>query len=97
MILEERSIKIDGKTIEAVSLSLGGKNLIVLKGSRGYVMCGYLDMASAERFGDVAVKITGVSTIDDALGARAAACSAAAKKIGISERQTVQDVLKAIA
>ncbi len=96
-MLEQKSVKIGDRTVEAISFGLSGKNLIVLKGSRGYVMCGYLDLAAAEKFGDAAVKITGVSTIDEALRTKVAACTHRAKELGISEGQSIQDVLKIIA
>ena len=73
------------------------KNLIILVGSKGYVMCGYLNMAVANRFGDVAVKISGISTIAQAKKTKAAAVSAAAKKLGIYKGQPIKEVLKIIA
>ncbi len=96
-MIEHRKIQIGPGVIEALACELTGKNLIVLRGSRGYVMCGYLDLAASEKFNDVAVKITGVSTIDDALKARVVSCTTAAMKAGIAPGQNIQDVLKIIA
>ncbi len=83
--------------VEALAFSLTDKNLIVLRGSRGYIMCGYLNLEAAEKFNDVAVKITGVSTIDDAMNARVVACTSAAKDLGIAVGQPIQGVLRIIA
>lgn len=83
--------------MDAFCLKLLSKNLIVLRGAKGYVMCGYLDMAAADKFGDVAVKITGVATIEEARQARVSAGSRQARQIGICEGQLVEDVLKIIA
>jgi uncharacterized protein YunC (DUF1805 family) len=96
-MLEHTKIKIGDREIEAVSFGLNGRNLIVLRGSRGYVMCGYLNIEAAEKFGDAAVKITGVSTIDEALKAKVADCTSRAGEMGISAAQPIQDVLKIIA
>ena len=78
-------------------MRLQDKNLILLRGSRGYVMCGYLNMKAAEKFKDVAVKVTGVSSIDDALAASAHSCSSSARKLGIYKGQPIKEVLRSIA
>lgn len=93
MMLEERKIMIGGRAVEAFSIELSGKNLIVLRGSRGFIMCGYLDLAVAEKFGDAAARITGVSTIDEALAARIGTCTSRARALGITEGQGVEDAL----
>jgi len=96
-MIEHRQIQIGDRAVEALAFSLTGKNLIVLRGSRGYVMCGYLNLAAAEKFGDAAVMITGVATIDGALKAQVASCTSRAKDLGVAEGQSIQDVLKIIA
>lgn len=92
-----KTIPINGSCIEAFSTRLMTKNLVVLKGSKGYVMCGYLNMRVAEKFKDAAVKITGVSTIEDALNATVHSCSSAARKLGIKKGQPIKTVLPLIA
>lgn len=96
-MLVHKTIKIGACSIEAVSIGLLTKNFVLLRGSKGYVMCGYLDMSAAEKFNDVAVKVTGVAAIDDALNATVHSCSRAARKLGISEGQAVKDILPLIA
>ena len=96
-MLQHKKIKIEKKTVEAILFNLTGKSLIVIKGSRGYVMCGYLNLRAAEKFRDVAVKITGVATINEALRATVASCTSQARKLGIHKGQRVKDVLKVIA
>ena len=90
-------IKIGGKYIEAFLLSLQSKNLILLKGSRGYVMCGYLNLKAAERFKDAAIKITGISTIEEALKTSVHSCTSSARRLGIYKGQPIKEVLKIIA
>lgn len=96
IVLWPRGIKIGRKYIEAVSLKLLSKNLILLRGTKGYVMCGYLNLKAAEKFKDVAVKITGVSTIEEALEAVVHSCSRQAKKLGIYKSQPIRETLKII-
>lgn len=95
MILKK--IKVGKKSVEALLFPLAGKNLIVIRGARGYIMCGYLNMRSAEKFRDAAVKITGVSTINDALATSVASCTSAARRLGIRKGQSIKEVLTIIA
>jgi uncharacterized protein YunC (DUF1805 family) len=76
---------------------LGARNLIVLRGDKGYCMCGYLNMKAANTFHDVAVKIVGVSSIAGALKATVHSCSVPARSLGIRVGQPIKDVLKIIA
>ena len=96
-MLVSQKIKVGKKQVLAVLLKLNLKNLIVLSGSKGYVMCGYLNLSAANKFSDVAVKITGVSTIKQALAAKVHSASYSAKKIGIKKGKAIKDVLKIIA
>jgi uncharacterized protein YunC (DUF1805 family) len=96
-MITTKVIKINNRTIEALCMKLQEKNLIVLRGAKGYVMCGYLNMEAANKFNEVAVKITGVATIDEALKASAAEVSVAAAATGIKPGQPVQVVLELIA
>ena len=96
-MIKHKKIKAGKKYIDAVLIKLSSKNLIVLKGSRGYIMCGYLDLKAANKFKDAAVKITGVNSIKDALNAEVSALSRYAGKLGIYKGQSVREVLKIIA
>ena len=96
-MIVSRKIKVGKKNIQAVLVKLGSKNLIVLTGSRGYIMCGYLNLKIANKFKDVAVKITGIATIKEALTTRVYAASYAARRLGIYKGQPIKDVLKIIA
>jgi uncharacterized protein YunC (DUF1805 family) len=95
-MLVSRKIKVGKKNIQAVLVKLATKNLIVLCGERGYVMCGYLNLAAANKFKDVAVKITGVATIAQALDSKVHSVSLAAKNKGIRKGDHIKDVLKII-
>ncbi|MCK9613925.1 MAG: DUF1805 domain-containing protein [Candidatus Omnitrophica bacterium] len=92
-----KKIRVGKKYITALLMPLKTKNLIVLHGRRGYVMCGYLNLKVAEKFNDVAVKIVGVRTINDALCASVHSCTSAAARLGIKKGQPVKDVLGKIA
>lgn len=60
-------------------------------------MCGYLDISIAEKFSDIAVRVTGVSSIEQALETTVDACTSSAEKLGIHKGQPVKDILPLIA
>lgn len=97
-ILKLRRIKLGGKKhIDALSFDLSGKKLIVLRGSRGYIMCGYLNLKVAEKFKDIAAKIIGISSIEEALKSRIHSSTKMARSLGIFKGQFVKQALKIIA
>ena len=96
-MLKSIKIKVGKKYILGICFKLINKNLIVLSGQKGYVMCGYLNLGTADKFKDAAVKITGVATIKEALNTKVYSVTSAAKKLGIHKGQAIKDVLKIIA
>ncbi len=77
-------------------MPLQKKKLIVLSGKNGYVMCGYINLKTAEKFDEVAVKITGISTIKEAVSANVHSCTSAARRMGIKKGQPIKEVLSII-
>jgi len=75
-------------------ISLGAYNLVLIKAKKGYIMCGYLNLETAERLGDAACIITGVKTADDMLKAQVKSCTTNAKRLGIKEGMSGQEALK---
>lgn len=96
-MLKYKKIKVGKKYIEAVLIKLFSKNFILLKGSKGYLMCGYLNLKVAEKFKDVAIKIIGVSSIEQALKAKVHSCTSVAKRLGVYKNQPIKDLLELIA
>jgi uncharacterized protein YunC (DUF1805 family) len=96
-MLKTQKIQVGDKTIEGLSLKLQEKTLVVLRGGKGYVMCGYLNLEAADKFNDVAVIVTGVSSIEDALKATVHSYSRAASSLGITQGQPIKDILSLIA
>ena len=92
-----KKIKVGSKYVEACCFKLLKRNLIVIRGKNGYIMCGYLDMRVSSKFKEAAAKIIGVSNIKEALEASIFSCTLSAKKLGINKGQKVVDVLKIIA
>lgn len=95
-MLVHKSIKIGTGRVEAYALQLGEKSLVLLRGTRGFIMCGYLNLSAAKRFKDAAIKITGVRTIADALNARVHSCTPRARRLGVCRGQPVKETLRLI-
>ena len=95
-MFKKKEIRLGGKLISAYLISLQGKNLILLKGSKGYIMCGYLNLSVANKFHDVAAKIVGVSSIEEALKARIHSCTKPASRLGIEKGMPVTKALRLI-
>jgi uncharacterized protein YunC (DUF1805 family) len=88
-----KKIKVGRHHIEAFSAKLLSKSFVLLKGRKGYVMCGYLNIKTAEKFNDPAAMVTGVATIEDALKAQVCACTRSAQRLGIYKGQPVREAL----
>ena len=95
-MLVHKKIKVGKKYVEALCIKLLSKSFVLIRGSKGYIMCGYLNLEAAEKFEDVAAKIVGVSNIEEALKASIHSCSSAAKKLGIHVGQPVKEALQII-
>ncbi|OQX84316.1 MAG: hypothetical protein B6D53_00230 [Candidatus Omnitrophica bacterium 4484_49] len=91
-----RRIKVGEKELDAFRIKLASKSLIVIVGNKGYIMCGYLDMAVADKFKDVAVRVSGVDTISQVLRAKVESCSKNAHRLGIYKGQPITEVIEII-
>ena len=60
-------------------------NLLLILGEKGYVMCGYLNLEAADRMGDAAAIVSGVSTFSDVLKAEVKSCTKKAMELGVKE------------
>ena len=87
-------IVIDGKKGVAIEIDLPGAPLVLAKGAKGFVMCGYLDLHTAEKVNAPAVIVRGVNTVDDLLTAPIVAASAAATAMGVKPGMTGYEALE---
>lgn len=92
--MKEEIIKLGKGKLTGYCIDLGKAPLIILQAKKGYIMCGYLNMNTANKLGDIAGKVTGVKTFDDVLKATVIEVSENAKKEGLKEGMNAQDFLK---
>ena len=74
-------------------MQMNNAALLVIRAKKGFVMCGYLNMAVADRLGDAACKVTGVDTFRDVLAANVIEVSDAAGRLGITVGMTGKEAL----
>lgn len=74
---------IDGKKVSGVEIPLPGAPLVLASAANGFVMCGYLDIQTANKLNVAAAVVRGVKNIDDLLNAKIQAVSETAAKKGV--------------
>lgn len=87
------SLVIDGVECEGVHVATGKSNILLIRGRRGLVGCGYFDLATANRLGEAFVIVRGVKSFDDMLAAKAVEVSQAARELGVVAGMTGREAL----
>jgi len=78
-------LKLNNGVAVGIKVAMSRAPLLLVKAERGFVMCGYLNIAAANSLGDVAAKVTGVSSFKDVLEAEVVEVTEEARKLGIKE------------
>lgn len=91
--MKEKIIRLENGDVHGFFINLGKAPLIVIKNDKGYIMCGYLNMDTANKLGDIAGIVTGVKTFDDVLNSKIVKISKEAKKKGLKIDMTAKDFL----
>lgn len=88
--------KIDLKRGSAIGLRifLGKAPLLLIKAEKGYLMCGYLNTEVAEKLGDAACVVRGVSSFEDMLNGTVEEVTSAAEALGIKEGMKGREALE---
>ena len=85
---------IDGKTFQGMKSTLPElPPLLLIKGEKGFVMCGYLNLEVAERLGAAAAVVSGVNSFSDVLDAEIKATTSKAKKLGVEPGKVIKEVI----
>jgi uncharacterized protein YunC (DUF1805 family) len=69
-----------GLTKEQIQLGLP---LLIIKGAKGFLACGYINVETCNKTGEACGIVTGVHTHDQMLNAEIKAVSAAAERLGV--------------
>jgi uncharacterized protein YunC (DUF1805 family) len=87
-------IQLRNGTALGVKVDLPRAPLVMICAGKGFAMCGYLNMESVNKTGEVAVRVTGVKTFDDVLNAKVVNVSDKARELGIAEGVTAREALE---
>ena len=97
-MISNSEIRLQKGIVTGSLFELQNSSLIIINSSNGYLMCRYLNMDVANKFGDIAAIVTGVNNLEEALDAKIVELSDKAKKlglkIGMSGRQFLNEILK---
>ncbi len=58
--------------------------LLIIKGSKGFLGCGYINVEACNKTGEACAIVTGVKNHDEMLAAEIKAVSAEAKRLGVN-------------
>ncbi len=95
-MIEIDTVPVGSKTFQYVKISMKNAPLILLKGSVGYVMCGYLSTETAEKIGDVGVRVTGVNDLESLIASSVNDLTTAAANLGIKKGDRVSEILSSL-
>jgi uncharacterized protein YunC (DUF1805 family) len=85
---------IDGKTFQGMKSTLPElPPLLLIKGEKGFIMCGYLNIEVAEKLGAAAATVSGVNSFTDVLNAEIKESTCKAKKLGVEQGKIVKEVI----
>jgi uncharacterized protein YunC (DUF1805 family) len=81
----------EGLSREHIQLRLP---LLIIKGSKGFLACGYINVEACNKTGEACAIVTGVKTHDDMLVAEIKAVSSGAEKLGLRIGMKGQEALE---
>jgi len=89
------TIKVDAKSCTGLRADLpDSPPLLLIIGEKGFVMCGFLNIESAEKLGVAAAVVSGVKTFDDVLNGQVKSATAKAKNLGVEVGMKGIDALR---
>lgn len=97
-MLEVDRVKVEGDEFLGLKAELpDAPPLLLLVGSKGFIMCGYLNLDVAERLNTAAAFVTGVRTFDDMLNAEVKGVTSRAMSLGVESGKVLKTVIGRLA
>lgn len=93
-VLKVRDIDLGADTATGIEVALPEAPLVLIVGKKGFLMCGYLALEVAEKFGSCAAIVTGVKTTDELLEKPVVKVTCGAERLGIKPGMTGRQALK---
>jgi uncharacterized protein YunC (DUF1805 family) len=92
--MEVEQIGLKNGVALGIRIDMNVAPVLIIKATKGFVMCGYLNIEAAEKLGDVAARVSGVNTFDDVLNAKLLQVTTKAKELGLEEGMIARDGLE---
>ncbi len=86
-------IQIDAQWFEGHCIALPKSTLLLIRGRRGVLGCGYFRVETADRTGDALAVVTGVKSCAEMLTAEVRQVSAAAAALGVRPGMSGREAL----
>jgi len=94
-VISVTTIKVADKNCTGLRAELpDSPPLLLIIAEKGFVMCGFLSIESAEKLGVTAAVVSGVKTFDDVLNGTVRTVTLKAKSLGIDPGMKGADALK---
>jgi uncharacterized protein YunC (DUF1805 family) len=95
-LIDVAELKVDGKNCLGLRVDLPDSPapLVLITAEKGFVMCGFLDMQTAERLNVTAAMVSGVKSFDEVLNAQVKAVTSKAKGLGVEMGMKGSEALK---
>ena len=77
-----------------IKVNLPHTPLVMIRAEKGYIVCGYFDPVTVEKWKDCAVIVRGVGNFKDMLKSKVSYVSKAAQKLRINENMTGRQALE---
>jgi uncharacterized protein YunC (DUF1805 family) len=87
-----QQLEVGGRTFLGVRIELGAP-LLLIKGEKGYLGCGYFSLDAANNIGDALAIVRGVSSFDDMLNSEVKEISEKARELGVKEGMNGREAL----
>ena len=87
-------VEINGKIFEGYTINLPNAKLLLIKGNKGILACGYLNLETVDKLQDVMAIVRGVNSYNDMLNAQVVAVSQVAAALGVNTSMTGLEALE---
>ncbi|MDR2191601.1 MAG: DUF1805 domain-containing protein [Endomicrobium sp.] len=93
--MQIKQITVNGKNYQAFEGEIAPQtNLVFIKGEKGFIMCGYLNLEAAEKFKNAAAVAVGVKSVSDMLNATVVKLTSYAQSLGVTAGMPVKEALE---
>jgi len=92
--MSEEIVEVGGRQYRGSVIPLFRAKLLVIRGEKGFLGCGYISTEACEKFGDDAAIVTGVSDCAGMLSAEVKKVTSAAAARGVKTGMTGAEALK---